>query len=51
MNEYISAYEYEKNVNPTIISIPIVQKNISDCEDNITPIDFSELFHVNYKYI
>jgi len=49
MEEYITAYEYEKNVNPKLNNIPIVQKNISDCEYGITTIEFSELFNVNYQ--
>jgi gentisate 1,2-dioxygenase len=49
MNEYIKAYEYEKNVNPPLKNIPIVQKHIMDCSYGITFIDFSELFNVEYK--
>lgn len=49
MEEYISAYEYENNVNPTLLNIPISKKNIDDCNYGITFIDFSELFNVNYK--
>ena len=47
--EYITAYEYEKNVNPLLQGIPITQKNIKDCNYGITFIDFSEIFNVNYK--
>jgi len=48
MDEYISAYEYEKNVNPSLKNIPITQKNIIDCEYGINFINHSELFNVNY---
>jgi len=46
---YIKAYEYEKNVNPVLNSIPIIEKNIKDCDYGITFVDFSKLFNVNYK--
>jgi hypothetical protein len=49
MEEYITAYEYEKNVNPKLKGIPIIEKSINDCDYGITFIDFSELFNVNYK--
>jgi gentisate 1,2-dioxygenase len=49
MNEYIKSYEYEKNVNPKLEGIPIIQKNINDCDFGITFIDFSKLFNVDYK--
>ena len=49
MNEYINSYEYEKNVNPKLEGIPIIQKNINDCDFGITFIDFSKLFNVDYK--
>ena len=49
MEEYISAYEYEKNVNPKLKGIPIFEKSINDCDYGITFINFSELFNVNYK--
>lgn len=49
MNDYIRAYEYEKNVNPPMPEFPIVQKNIDDCEYGITFIDFSEVFRSEYK--
>ena len=47
--EYITAYEYETNVNPNLKSIPIFQKNIKDCDYGISFIDFSELYNINYK--
>jgi hypothetical protein len=49
MEEYITAYEYEKNVNPRLNNIPIVQKNIVDCDYGITTIQFSELFNIEYE--
>jgi len=49
MNDYIRAYEYEKNVNPPMPRNPIVQKNIDECEYGITFIDFSEVFRSEYK--
>ena len=49
MNDYIQAYEYEKNVNPPMPRNPITQKNIDDCDYGITVIDFSEVFRSEYK--
>ena len=49
MADYITAYEYEKNVNPKLKNIPITQKNINDCNYGITFIEFSELFNIEYK--
>jgi gentisate 1,2-dioxygenase len=49
MEDYIQAYEYEKNVNPYLKPVPITQKNVNDCDYGITFIDFSELYNVNYK--
>ena len=40
-DEYISVYEYEKNVDPKLTNIPISQKNINDCDYGITFIEFS----------
>lgn len=47
--EYISAYEYETNVNPKLTSIPISKKNIKDCDYGITFIDFSDLYNMSHK--
>jgi hypothetical protein len=47
-DDYISAYEYEKNVNPKLNPISIHEKNISNCGVGIHFIDFSELFQVPY---
>lgn len=49
MDDYITAYEYEKNVDPHLKEIPIVQKSIIDCSYGITFIDSSQLFNVSYK--
>jgi gentisate 1,2-dioxygenase len=49
MDNYITAYEYEKNVNPNMGGVPIVQKNIIDCSYGMTFIDFSDVYKVNYK--
>jgi len=47
--EYIRAYEYQKNVNPEMKSVPITQKNVEDCDYGISFINFSDLFNVEYK--
>lgn len=47
--EYISAYEYEKNVNPDLMLIPFYEKNINECKYGIDVIDFSNIFNVSYK--
>jgi len=49
MEDYIQAYEYEKNVNPYLKPVPITQKNVKDCEYGITFINFSELYNISYK--
>jgi len=49
MDDYIKTYEYENNVNPSLNSIPIYEKNIIDCSYGITFIDFSNLFNICYK--
>ena len=49
MEDYISAYEYEKNVNPQLNAIPIKTKNINQCNYGITFIDFSDLYNVSHK--
>jgi len=48
-DSYIHAYEYEKNVNPPLTRVPIIEKNINDCDYGITPIDLSENYSVDYK--
>jgi len=49
MDDYIKAYEYEKNVNPFLKTIPIRQHHINNCNYGITFIDFSDLYNGNYK--
>ena len=45
---YLRAYEYESNVNPSMLKIPISSKNITACPYGITHIDFSEFYHVQH---
>ena len=47
--DYISAYEYEKNVNPDLNNIPFYEKNIDECNYGIDIIDFANIFKVSYK--
>ena len=47
--DYISAYEYEKNVNPNLADIPFFVKDVKDCEYGIHMIDFSKIFNVQHK--
>jgi len=47
--EYISAYEYEKNVNPYLNHIPFYEKNINECNYGINVVEFSNVFNVSYK--
>jgi len=49
MSEYIRAYEYESNVNPTLKQVPIVTKNSSDVEYGISFINFNEIYNVKHK--
>jgi gentisate 1,2-dioxygenase len=46
---YIKCYEYESNVNPTMNTIPIITKNIDDCNYGISFIDFSQIYNVGFK--
>ena len=48
-DEYISVYEYEKNVNPRLTHVPFYEKNIGECNYGINIIDFSDVFNVSYK--
>jgi len=48
MESYITAYEYENNVNPKLNQVPIKTKNINECETGITFIDLSELYNVDH---
>jgi gentisate 1,2-dioxygenase len=47
--DYILAYEYEKNVNPDLMNIPFYQKNINVCDNGIDFINFSNIFNVSHK--
>jgi len=49
MSEYIKAYEYESNVNPTLNPVPIVTKNIQDCTLGINFIDNGPFYNVDCK--
>lgn len=49
MEEYIKAYEYEKNVNPSLNQIPIITKNVKDCINGINFIDNGSVYNVDYK--
>ena len=46
-SDYISVYEYEKNVNPQLEHIPFYEKNISDCNYGI---DIIDVFKVSSSY-
>jgi gentisate 1,2-dioxygenase len=48
MESYITAYEYETNVNPKLNQVPIKTKNINDCEIGITFINHSESYNVDF---
>jgi gentisate 1,2-dioxygenase len=48
-DHYISIYEYEKNVNPHLNTIPFYEKDINDCDYGIDIIDFSNIFNVSHK--
>jgi gentisate 1,2-dioxygenase len=49
MSSYISSYEYESNINPPLTTIPIINKNINDCDFGVNLIDFSNRYNVEYK--
>jgi len=48
-NDYIKAYEYEKNVNPKLNAVPIFSKNISDCDYGLNLLDLSCNYNIDYK--
>ena len=48
-DNYISVYEYEKNVNPSLKYSPFHEKNIIYCNYGINFIDFSDIFKVSHK--
>ena len=49
MDDYITAYEYEKNVNPQLTDIPINNNNVQDCDYGISFLNFSDLYNVEYE--
>ena len=49
MEEYITAYEYESNVNPRLNQIPVITKNVKDCSGIINFIDNGSVYNVDYK--
>jgi len=49
MSEYIQAYEYESNVNPLLNNVPIITKNVKDCNLGINTIDNGSVYCVSYK--
>jgi gentisate 1,2-dioxygenase len=49
MEEYIKAYEYESNVNPNLKPVPIITKNVKDCDNGINFIDNGSIYNVDYK--
>ena len=48
-NNYISVFEYEKNVNPVLNHVPFYEKDVNDCDYGIDIIDFSDIFNVSHK--
>jgi gentisate 1,2-dioxygenase len=47
--DYISVYEYEKNVNPQLNNIPFYEKDINNCDYGINFVDFSNVFNTSHK--
>ena len=48
-NDYIKAYEYEKNVNPNLNAVPIFSKNINDCDYGLNILDLASNYNIDYK--
>jgi gentisate 1,2-dioxygenase len=48
-DEYISVFEYEKNVNPQLNNIPFFEKDVNNCDYGINIIDFSTIFNVSHR--
>ena len=48
-DDYISVYEYEKNVNPHLDNVPFFEKGVSECDYGIHLVDFSDIFHVSHR--
>jgi gentisate 1,2-dioxygenase len=49
MDNYITAYEYESNVNPSLNNVPIVKLNIKDCKYGINFLNLSHNYNVKHK--
>ena len=49
MEQYITAYEYEKNVDPLLTQVPIKTKNIKDCDYGINFINFSDIYKSEHE--
>jgi gentisate 1,2-dioxygenase len=47
--EYISVFEYEKNVNPQLNNVPFFEKDVNSCDYGINIIDFSSIFNVSHR--
>jgi hypothetical protein len=48
-DDYISVFEYEKNVNPQLNNVPFFEKDINSCNYGINIIDFSSIFNVSHR--
>jgi gentisate 1,2-dioxygenase len=48
-DDYISAYEYENNVNPYLENVPFYEKDIQESNYGIDIFDFSHIFNVSHK--
>jgi gentisate 1,2-dioxygenase len=48
-DDYISVYEYEKNVNPNLQNIPFYEKDINNCNYGISIVDFSNIYKASHK--
>lgn len=48
-DDYISVYEYEKNVNPNLQTIPFYEKDINSCDYGINIVDFSNIYKASHK--
>lgn len=48
-NNYIRSYEYQNNVNPILEQVPIINKNINDCEYGLNMIDIGHIYNINYN--
>lgn len=48
-NDYISVFEYEKNINPQLNNVPFFEKDVNNCDYGINIIDFSTIFNVSHR--